>query len=58
MSACRHVSPLTSIGPTSELINTEPNRPLHLSEDHVVVVVVSSPHQLMKPGDHRRHRRM
>ena len=31
---CRHVSPPTSIAPTSELIKTEPTRPLHLSEDH------------------------
>ena len=34
VSTCRHVSPSTSIPPTSKLIKTEPNRPLHLSEDH------------------------
>ena len=28
------MSPLTSIAPTSKLIKAEPNRPLHLSEDH------------------------
>ena len=32
VSTCRHVSPPTSIVPTSILIKTEPNRPLHLSE--------------------------
>ena len=31
VSTCRHVSPSTSIAPTSKLIKTEPNRPLHLS---------------------------
>ena len=31
---CRHVSPSTSIAPTSKLMKTEPNRPLRLSEDH------------------------
>ena len=41
------MSPPTSIAPTSKFIKTEPNRPLHLSEDHVVVVVSSS-HQ--SPG--------
>ena len=34
VSTCRHVSPPTSIAPTSKPIKTEPNRPLHLSEDH------------------------
>ena len=34
VSTCRHISPATSIAPTSKLIKTEPNRPLHLSEDH------------------------
>ena len=34
VSTCRHVSPPTSIPSTSELMKTEPNRPLHLSEDH------------------------
>ena len=34
VSTCRHVSPSTYIAPTSKLIKTEPNRPLHLSEDH------------------------
>ena len=34
VSSCRHVSPPTSIAPTSKLMKTEPNRPLHLSEDH------------------------
>ena len=34
VSTCRHVSPPTSIAPTSKLINAEPNRPLYLSEDH------------------------
>ena len=34
VSTCRHVSPPTSIAPTSKLIKAEPNRPLHLSEDH------------------------
>ena len=34
VSTCRLVSPPTSIAPTSKLIKTEPNRPLHLSEDH------------------------
>ena len=38
------MSPSTSINPTSKLIETEPIRPLHLSEDHVVIVV-SSPHR-------------
>ena len=33
-STCRHVSPPTSIAPTSKHIKTEPNRTLHLSEDH------------------------
>ena len=44
VSTCRHVSPPTFIAPTSKFTKTEPNRPLHLSEGHVVVVV-SSPHQ-------------
>ena len=30
----RHVSTPTSIGPRSAAMNTEPNRPLLLSEDH------------------------
>ena len=47
-STCRHVSPPTSIAPTSKLIKTEPNRPLHLSENHVVAV--SSPHQSLRCG--------
>ena len=34
VSTCSHVSPPTSIAPTSTLIKAEPNRPLHLSEDH------------------------
>ena len=34
VSTCSHVSPSTSIAPTSKLIKTEPNRPLHLCEDH------------------------
>ena len=34
VSTCRHESPPTSIAPTSKLIKSEPNRPLHLSEDH------------------------
>ena len=34
VSTCRHESPPTSIAPTSKLIKTESNRPLHLSEDH------------------------
>ena len=34
VSTCRHVSPPTSIAPTSKPIKAEPNRPLHLSEDH------------------------
>ena len=34
VSTCRHMSPSTYIAPTSKLIKTEPNRPLHLSEDH------------------------
>ena len=34
VSTCRHVFPPTSIAPTSKLTKTEPNRPLHLSEDH------------------------
>ena len=34
VSTCRHVSPSKSIAPTSRLIKTEPNRPLHLSEHH------------------------
>ena len=34
VSTCRHVSPPTSIAPKSKLIKNEPNRPLHLSEDH------------------------
>ena len=34
VSTCSHVSPPKSIAPTSKLINTEPNRPTHLSEDH------------------------
>ena len=34
VSTCRHVIPPTSIAPTSKHIKTEPNRPLHLSEDH------------------------
>ena len=34
MSTCRHVSPPTSIAPTSKLIKTEPNRLLYLSKDH------------------------
>ena len=34
VSTCRHVSLPTSIALTSKLIKTEPNRPLHLSEDH------------------------
>ena len=42
MLTCRHVSSPTLIASTSELINTEPNSPLHMSEDHVVV---SSSHQ-------------
>ena len=33
VSTCRHESPPTSIAPTSKLIKTEPNRPLHLTED-------------------------
>ena len=33
VSTCRHVSPPTSIAPTSKLMKTEPNRPQHLSED-------------------------
>ena len=32
--SCRHESLPTSIAPTSGLMKTEPNRPLHLSEDH------------------------
>ena len=43
VSTCRHVNPFASITPTSEIINTEPNRPPHLSEDHVVVVVTRLP---------------
>ena len=31
VSTCRHMSPPTSIAPTSKPIKTEPNRPLHLS---------------------------
>ena len=31
---CRYVGPPTSSAPTSEAIDTEPNRPPHLSEDH------------------------
>ena len=34
VSTCRHVSPSMSIAPTSKLIKTEPNRSLHLSENH------------------------
>ena len=34
VSTCRHVSPSTSIAPTSKLIKAEPNRPLHLSEEY------------------------
>ena len=34
VSTCHHVSLPTSIAPTSKLIKTEPNRYLHLSEDH------------------------
>ena len=34
VSTCRHMRPHTSIAPTSKLIKAEPNRPLHLSEDH------------------------
>ena len=34
VSTCRHVSPPTPIAPTSKHMKTEPNRPLHLSEDH------------------------
>ena len=34
VSTCHHMSPPTSIPPTSKLIKTKPNRPLHLSEDH------------------------
>ena len=34
VSTCRHVSPPTYVAPSSKLIKTEPNRPLHLSEDH------------------------
>ena len=34
VSTSRHVSPPTSIDPTSKPIKTEPNRLLHLSEDH------------------------
>ena len=34
VSSCRNASPPTLIAPTSKLIKTEPNRPLHLSEDH------------------------
>ena len=34
VSTCRHMSPPTSIAPTSDLMNTEPNRTTHMSEDH------------------------
>ena len=34
VSTCRHVSQSTSVTPISKLKKTEPNRPLHLSEDH------------------------
>ena len=34
VSTCRHVSPRTSIAPTSKLMKIQPNRPLHLSDDH------------------------
>ena len=34
VSICRHVSLSTSSAPTSKPMKTEPNRPLHLSEDH------------------------
>ena len=43
VSTCRHVSPSTSIAPTSKLIKAEHNRPLHLSEDVVVVVDPTPP---------------
>ena len=34
VSTCRHVIPPTSNAPTSKIIKTEPNNPLHLSEDY------------------------
>ena len=33
VSTCSHVNTTTSIAPTSEIINTGPNSPTHLSED-------------------------
>ena len=43
VSTCRHVSPPTTIAPTSKLIKTEPNRPLQ---------------QKQSSDDHRRHWRI